>query len=48
MTYIHFTLKDEKIQNIIETSIKYDISKNILITVFNQLMEEQQTKYIQE
>ena len=48
MTYIHFTLKAEKIQNIIETSIKYDISKNILITVFNQLMEEQQTKYIQE
>jgi len=47
MTHIHFTLKREEIQSLIETSIKDDISKNILTTVFNQLMEEQRTQYIQ-
>ncbi len=30
----------------IEHSLKDDISKNILTTVFNQLMENQQTEYI--
>ncbi|EYQ95449.1 transposase for insertion sequence element IS256 in transposon [Staphylococcus aureus DAR3156] len=39
MTQVHFTLKSEEIQSIIEYSVKDDVSKNILTTVFNQLME---------
>ncbi|WP_407535513.1 transposase [Staphylococcus aureus] len=30
-----------------EYSVKDDVSKNILTTVFNQLMENQRTEYIQ-
>ncbi|SUJ83463.1 transposase [Staphylococcus aureus] len=41
MTQVHFTLKSEEIQSIIEYSVKDDVSKNILTTVFNQLMENQ-------
>ena len=40
MTQVHFTLKSEEIQSIIEYSVKDDVSKNILTTVFNQLMED--------
>jgi len=47
MTQVLFTLNDEKLQSIIEHSIKDDVSQNILITIFNQLMEEQRTEYIQ-
>ena len=47
MTQAHFTLKSEEIQSIIEYSVKDDVSKNILTTVFNQLMENQRTEYIQ-
>ena len=47
MTQVHFTLKSEEIQSIIEYSVKDDVSKNILTTVFNQLMENQRTEYIQ-
>ena len=43
MTQVHFTLKSEEIQSIIEYS-KDDVSKNILTTVFNQLMENQRTE----
>ncbi|CAA3917241.1 transposase for IS256 [Staphylococcus aureus] len=39
MTQVHFTLKSEEIQSIIEYSVKDDVSKKILTTVFNQLME---------
>ena len=46
MTQVHFTLKSEEIQSIIEY-LKDDVSKNILTTVFNQLMENQRTEYIQ-
>ena len=46
MTQVHFTLKSEEIQSIIEYSVKDDVSKNIL-PVFNQLMENQRTEYIQ-
>nr|BBI38577.1 transposase for insertion sequence element IS256 in transposon Tn4001 [Enterococcus faecium] len=46
MTQVHFTLKSEEIQSIIEYSVKDDVSKNILTTVFNQLMENQRTEYI--
>ncbi|WP_262345991.1 transposase, partial [Staphylococcus aureus] len=47
MTQVHFTLKSEEIQCIIQYSVKDDVSKNILTTVFNQLMENQRTEYIQ-
>ncbi|HFI0683412.1 TPA: transposase, partial [Streptococcus suis] len=46
MTQVHFTLNNEEVQSIIEHSIKDDVSKNILTTVFNQLMENQRTEYI--
>ena len=46
MTQIHFTLNNEEVQSIIEHSVKDDVSKNILTTVFNQLMENQRTEYI--
>lgn len=46
MTHLHFTLKSSEIQNLINQSVKDDISKTILTTVFNQLMEEQRTQYI--
>uniref|UniRef100_UPI001C917650 transposase n=1 Tax=Enterococcus faecium TaxID=1352 RepID=UPI001C917650 len=45
MTQVHFTLKSEEIQSIIEYSVKDDVSKNILTTVFNQLMENQRNGY---
>ena len=32
MTQVHFTLKSEEIQSIIEYSVKDDVSKNILTT----------------
>jgi len=47
MTHLHFTLKTEEVQNLIEKSVQDDVSKNILMTVFNQLMEEQRTQYLQ-
>ncbi len=47
MTHLHFTLETKEIQSLIEKSVKDDVSKNILMTVFNQLMEEQRTQYIQ-
>ncbi|HFI0683476.1 TPA: transposase, partial [Streptococcus suis] len=46
MTQVHFTLNNEEVQSIIEHSVKDDLSKNILTTVFNQLMENQRTEYI--
>src|SRR5690625_2132154 len=47
MTHTHFTLKPEDIQSLIDQSVNNDISKKILQTVFNQLMENQRTEYIQ-
>ena len=47
MTQVHFTLNNEEVQSIIEHSVKDDVSKNILTTVFNQLMKNQRTEYIQ-
>ena len=47
MTQVHFTLNSEEVQNIIERSVNDDVSKKILTTVFNQLMENQRTEYIQ-
>lgn len=39
MTQVHFTLNTEEVQSIIEHSVKDDVSKNILTTIFNQLLE---------
>src|SRR5699024_11107856 len=47
MTHIHFTLETKEIQNLIDKSVQDDISKQILQTVFDQLMENQRTEYIQ-
>ncbi|MHC5269502.1 IS256 family transposase [Enterococcus sp. LJL98] len=47
MTQVHFILNSEELQSIIEYSVKDEVSKNILTTVFNQLMENQRTEYIQ-
>lgn len=46
MTQVHFTLNQEDIQKLIEKSVTDDLSKNLLTTVFNQLMEEQRDQYI--
>src|SRR5690625_786907 len=47
MTQVHFTLNTEEIQNLIDQSVQDDLSKTILTTVFNQLMEEQRSEYLQ-
>ena len=47
MTQVYFTLNSEETEDIIEQSVTDDVSKNILTTVFNQLMENQWTEYIQ-
>lgn len=39
MTQVLFTLNSEEIEDIIEQSVTDDVSKNVLTTVFNQLME---------
>lgn len=39
MTQVHFTLNSEELQSIIDYSVQGDAAKNILTTVFNQLME---------
>ena len=46
MTQVQFTLSNKEVQSMIEQSIKDDVSKNILMTIFNQLMENQRTEYI--
>ena len=46
MTQVHFTLKQEDIQKLINESVSNDLSKSILTTVFNQLMERERTEYI--
>lgn len=46
MTQVHFTLNKEDIQTLIETSVKDDLSKNILQATFNQLMEQERTDYL--
>jgi len=46
VTQVHFTLKQEEIKNLINESVSDNLSKNILTTVFNQLMEQERTEYI--
>src|SRR5699024_12304534 len=47
MTHLHFTLETKEIKSLLDKSVKDDLSKTILTTVFNQLMEVQRTQYIQ-
>ena len=47
MTQVHFTLNSDEIQKIITDSVKDDLAKDILTTIFNQLMEDQRSEYIQ-
>lgn len=47
MTQVHFTLNTQEVQSIIEHSVKDEVSKNILTTIFNQLMESQRTESFQ-
>lgn len=46
MTQVHFTLKQEEIQNLIQESVKDDLSKKILTKIFNELMEQQRDEYV--
>lgn len=39
MTQVHFTLETEDIQSLIDQSVKDNAAKQILQTVFNQLMD---------
>ena len=47
MTHVHFTLETEEIQSLIEHAVKDDVAKQILLTVFQQIMEQQRNAYIQ-
>jgi len=47
MTQVHFTLETKEIQSLIDNSVKDELAKNILRTVFHQIMEQQRTEYIQ-
>lgn len=46
MTQVHFTLNDEEVQSLLHTSVDNELSRNILISIFNQLMEKERTDYI--
>ena len=47
MTQVHFTLNSDEIQKIINDSVQDNLAKDILTTIFNQLMEDQRSEYIQ-
>ena len=46
MTQVHFTMTAEDIQSLIQQSVENDVSKKILTMVFNQLMEQERSDYI--
>lgn len=46
MTQVHFTLNPTEIQNLIDQSVDHELSRNILTTVFNQLMEKERSDYV--
>ena len=46
MTQVHFTMSREDIQSLIKESVENDLSKKILTTVFNQLMEQERNDYV--
>jgi hypothetical protein len=41
MTQVHFILNDEEVQSLLHTSVDNELSRNILISVFNRLMEKE-------
>lgn len=41
MTQVHFTLNSEELQSTIDYLVKDNVLKNILTTLFNQLMVNQ-------
>jgi transposase-like protein len=47
MAQLNFTLNLEDLQAIIQKSGADDLSKQLLTTIFNQLMENQRDEYIQ-
>ena len=47
MTQVHFTLDTKEIQSLIQNSVQDDLAKNILLTGFHQIMEQQRTDYLQ-
>lgn len=46
MTQLHFTINQEKIQNLINESVDNKIAKSILTKVFNELMEKEMDDYL--
>ena len=47
MTHINFTLELEQVQELIKNSGANDLAKQMLTTLFNQLMEKQRDEYVQ-
>lgn len=47
MTQINFTLELEQVQELIEKSGANDLAKQMLTTIFNQLMDKQRDEYVQ-
>ncbi len=47
MTQVHFTLNDEEVQSLLHTSVDNELSRNILISIFNRLMEKERSDYIE-
>ena len=47
MTQSHFTINQEEIQNLINESVDNKIAKSILTIVFNELMEKERDKYLE-
>jgi putative transposase len=47
MTHINFTLELEQVQELIEKSGANPLAKQMLTTIFNQLMDKQRDEYVQ-
>lgn len=47
MTHINFTLELDQVQELIKNSGANDLAKQMLTTLFNQLMEKQRDEYVQ-
>lgn len=47
MAQVHFAFESEEIQAIINESGANDTAKTLMTIMFNQLMEEQRSQYIQ-
>lgn len=47
MIQVLFTLNDEEVQSLLHTSVDNELSRNILISISNQLMEKERSDYIE-